>query len=225
MNTENTTFLKFLTINQYENEFEGIYGKYKVSSKDEIEVHLYRLSLLSCGIALNAGLIQWWILGADWAWVWLILLAISVGLAIRWVHIYMKSIHQFLKLFWFIGCIGLVIMIFYLTPELMLSTIVNEPVWTIAIGPLFASLAGLGVKEFFCFRQLEAVGLAIMLPIALLGHLSELLSLNIVISLMIASSILLFLLALKKFSMETAPDIGDKSIFEFLKKTSATNSI
>jgi uncharacterized integral membrane protein len=89
--------------------------------------------------------------------------------------------------------------------------------WILAIGPLFAALAGIGFKEFFCFRRPEAIGLTFLLPIALLGHLSGLINGSAAISLMTIASALLVLLALRKFGMEAAADVGDKSVFAYLE--------
>ena len=60
-------------------------------------------------------------------------------------------------------------------PAAALPTLQRQPLWILAIGPLFAAMAGIGFKEFFCFRRPEAIGLTLLLPIALLGRLSNLL--------------------------------------------------
>ena len=87
----------------------------------------------------------------------------------------------------------------------------------LAIGPLFAALAGIGFKEFFCFRRPEAIGLTLLLPVALLGHLSGLLAGPAAISMLAICSALLVVLALRKFGMEAAADVGDKSVFAYLE--------
>ena len=55
------------------------------------------------------------------------------------------------------------------------------------------------------------------MPIALLGHLSGLINGSAAISLMTIASALLVLLALRKFGMEAAADVGDKSVFSYLE--------
>jgi hypothetical protein len=83
--------------------------------------------------------------------------------------------------------------------------------------PSVAALAGIGFKEFFCFRRPEAIGLTLLLPVALLGYLSGLIAGPAAISMMAISSALLVLLSLRKFGMEAAADVGDKSVFAYLE--------
>ena len=57
----------------------------------------------------------------------------------------------------------------------MAAAVADNPRWIWIIGPFFAALAGIGFKEFFCFRRPEAIGVTLLLPVALLGCLSGLL--------------------------------------------------
>ena len=84
------------------------------------------------------------------------------------------------------------------------------------MGPLFAAMAGIGFKEFFCFQRPEAIGLTLLLPLGLLGRLLGLLNLSTAMTLLSAAALLLVLLALRKFGMEAAADVGDKSVFAYL---------
>ena len=58
--------------------YEGVYGTYKITQSDQVEVQLYRLSLLICAISFSAGLGHWLIIGPTLAWAWLIPIANSV---------------------------------------------------------------------------------------------------------------------------------------------------
>jgi uncharacterized integral membrane protein len=53
--------------------------------------------------------------------------------------------------------------------------------------------------------------------VALLGYLSGLIAGPAAISMMAISSALLVLLSLRKFGMEAAADVGDKSVFAYLE--------
>ena len=97
-----------------------------------------------------------------------------------------------------------------------LSTLRDQPLWILAIGPLFAALAGIGFKEFFCFQRPEAIGLTLLLPAALMGHLVGLINGPLCLALLESAALLLVLLALRKFGMEAAADVGDKSVFAYL---------
>ena len=88
--------------------------------------------------------------------------------------------------------------------------------WILAIGPLFAALAGIGFKEFFCFQRPEAIGLTLLLPAALLGHLVGLINGPPCLARLCSAALLLVLLALRKFGMDAAADVGDKSVFAYL---------
>ena len=59
--------------------------------------------------------------------------------------------------------------------------------------------------------------LALLLPLALLGHLSGLLGASATGSLLALEAALLLVLTLRKFPMEAAADVGDKSVFAYLE--------
>ncbi len=198
--------------------FEGMYGTFRITTADEIEVQRYRVSLLISGISLFIGLNQWILFGPTTAWVWFFPLAIGLGLALNWVHIYLRPLHRTLKIFWLLGCLGLALIAFFKGPTSILTSLSEERVWILAIGPLFAALTGLGFKEFFCFRRPEAIGLTLLVPIALIGHLVGILNPLFVLTLMNTSGLLLLILAVRKFGMDAADDVGDKSVFEYLDK-------
>ena len=86
-------------------------------------------------------------------------------------------------------------------PNEALTTLVEQPLWILAIGPLFAALACIGFKEFFCFRRPEAIGLTLLLPIALLGRLVGIISTSLCAACLLIAGLLMVLLALRKFGM------------------------
>ena len=207
-----------------EPEFEGVYGKYKITMADKLEVRRYRIAVLICGASFVSGIGQWLIIGPGNAWIWLIPMSISLGLALKWIHIYIKAIHLTLQTLWALGSIGIVILIFTGDPNQLLSTLTLNKFEVLAIGPFFAALTGLGFKEFFCFRQPEAIGVTLFLPITLLGHSLGALKPSISMFLLSLSSLLLLILGFRKFGMDPASDIGDKSVFEYLKNMQSTNT-
>ncbi|QNI86143.1 hypothetical protein SynPROS71_02378 [Synechococcus sp. PROS-7-1] len=198
-------------------QFEGVYGSFAITEQDRREVHRYRIALLVSGLALSAGLLQWWQLGSELAWLWVLPLASALGLALRWIHIYLRPLHQALKLFWLLGCLGWCVLLALNGPAAALTTLQRQPLWILAIGPLFAAMAGIGFKEFFCFRRPEAIGLTLLLPIALLGRLINLLPADVCLALLTTAALLLVMMAIRKFGMDPAADIGDKSVFAYLE--------
>ena len=203
---------------------EGVYGPFRITDGDRREVRASRPSLLTAPIAQAALLLQWRLLGGEGLWPWLLPLAAGIGLALRWIHIYLRPLHRALQLFWLLGCLGLGLLAWQVGPAAMAPTLVAEGRWIWAVGPLFAALAGIGFKEFFCFRRPEAIGVTLLLPLALLGQLSGLLPAVLVGWLLALEAALLLLLCLRKFPMATAADVGDKSVFAFLEEQRRTTT-
>ena len=197
--------------------FEGVYGTYSIDARDRREVLGYRLALLLVAVAQVALLLQWHLLGPTLLWPWLVLMAVSLGLALRWIHIYLRPLHRTLQLFWLLGCLGALALALRVGPAEMALALSRQRLWLLAIGPLFAALAGIGFKEFFCFQRPEAIGVTLLLPLALLGYLVGGLNGGATTALLALESVLLLVLCLRKFPMPAAADVGDKSVFAHLE--------
>jgi uncharacterized integral membrane protein len=197
--------------------FEGVYGPFTITARDRREVLGYRLALFAVALAQAALLLQW----ARWQgqahWPWLVVMAVGLGLALRWIHIYLRPLHRALQLFWLLGCAGGVALALRAGPGAMLDTLAGDSRWIWAVGPFFAALAGVGFKEFFCFQRPEAIGVTLLLPVALLGRLGGLLDDRTTFTLLAAEAALLVILTLRKFPMQAAADVGDKSVFAYLE--------
>ena len=198
--------------------FEGVYGPYTITAEDRREVRGYRLALTSVAVAQLALALQWHQWGSRWLWPWLVVMAVGLGLALRWIHIYLRPLHRALQLFWLMGCLGFVTLAFWLTPGAMVGEVWSHPLAILAVGPFFAALTGIGFKEFFCFRRPEAIGVTLLLPLALLGRLTSLLPVPTTLSLLTLQAGLLLVLCLRKFPMPAAADVGDKSVFAHLEQ-------
>ena len=196
--------------------FEGVYGPFTITATDRREVLGYRLALLTAAIAQAALLAQWHWLGGAWLWPWLLPLAAGLGLALRWIHIYLRPLHRALQLFWLLGCLGFGALLLVAGPTGMAAALAADGRWIWAVGPLFTALAGIGFKEFFCFRRPEAIGVTLLLPVALLGRLLGLLGEPTTVALLATEAVLLLVLTLRKFPMPAAADVGDKSVFLWL---------
>ncbi len=203
--------------NENEPEFEGLYGTYRITYQDQIEVKRYRQALLVCAISLFFGLIQWISIGASWASIWLVPLTLGLGLSLKWIHIYLQPLHKLLQVLWLLGTLGILFLSIKIGVNHLLPSLASKPILTLIIGPFFAALTGVGFKEFFCFRRAEAIGVTILIPIALIGHLTQILNQYSVIIILLFSSILLLILSIRKFGMDASLDVGDKSIFDYLE--------
>lgn len=198
--------------------FEGMFGPYTITELDRREVLGYRLALTAVAVSLLALLLQWRLWGPSLTWPWLLLMGLALGLALQWIHIYLRPLHRALKLFWLLGCLGTLALQLRVGADALLPTLTAQPLWLLAVGPYFAALTGVGFKEFFCFRRPEAIGLTLLLPTALLGRLSGLLAAGPTGTLLTIAAGLLLLLCLRKFPMPVAADVGDKSVFEHLAR-------
>ena len=203
---------------------KGVYGDFIVTSEDKKEVLFYRLSTLSCGLFFLLGLVEWFTNGSSQVWICFAGLAFSLGVSLKWIHIYLRPLHQALVLFWAIGCIGLGIVAYHFGLTNVIYGLQENPKWLFIVGPLFVSLTGVGFKEFFCFRRIEAIGITIFIPIAFIGHLTELTNEKFTFALLVLSALLLLILGIRKFDLPAEADIGDKSVFDFLERQRRLNT-
>tara|TARA_B100000579_G_scaffold329694_1_gene279784 strand:- start:1050 stop:1721 length:672 start_codon:yes stop_codon:yes gene_type:complete len=207
------------------NPIKGVYGDFIVTPKDKKEVLFYRLSILSCGLFFSFGLVQWFTNGSSQVWICFSGLVISLGFALKWIHIYLRPLHQVLIVFWAIGSFGLGIVAYHFGLTNVIYGLKENPKWLFFVGPLFVSLTGIGFKEFFCFKRIEAIAITIFIPIALIGHLTQITNEKFTFALLALSSFLLLILAIRKFNLPAEADIGDKSVFDFLEHQRKLNSL
>ena len=212
---------------QSSNSIKGVYGDFIVTSNDKKEVLLYRLSILFCGLFFSIGIANWFYHGSHQTWIYLLGLSISIGLSLKWIHIYLRPLHQTLVIFWLLGSLGILILSYIYGLTNIIFGLRENPKLILLIGPLFASLTGIGFKEFFCFRRIEAIGITIFIPIALVGYLTELANERFTFAMLVISSLQLLTMGIRKFNLPAEADIGDKSVFDFLEnqrklKTSKT---
>lgn len=88
----------------------------------------------------------------------------------------------------------------------------REAVWL--VGPLFASVTGLGIKEGLCYGTPAAAGILLVTPLMCLGHLTGLMPEAGTEFLLVVFNILATLFASGKYTQTLRGDIGDKSIFQ-----------
>jgi uncharacterized integral membrane protein len=143
--------------------------------------------------------------------------SLALGISLLTIHIYMKFLHQILQIFWIIGSISALIFA-HSDSQAFAITVYNQPLTILGIGFTFAALTGIYFKEGFCFNRLETKILTPIVPILLLGHLTGTLS-NQAEQILLATWTICFLIfAVRKIIQPISPDIGDKSVFDYLKK-------
>jgi uncharacterized integral membrane protein len=132
------------------------------------------------------------------------------------IHIYLELLHRVLQCFWVIGAISSGVTAWYF-PEPLAIAIYSHQVALIGVGFSFAALTGIFFKETFCFNRFETKFLVPLLPMLILGHLVNILPLAIERGLLGAWAVLFMIFAIRKVIQAIPPDIGDKSVFAYLK--------
>ncbi|KAL4448229.1 hypothetical protein ABPG75_005448 [Micractinium tetrahymenae] len=204
--------------------FAGKFGEWRIEPEDELEVFSYRSALSLVAACFGAGTATALAPEAGWAealaahgTALAALGGLSMGAATLLIHVYLDPLKKALQALAAAGLAGGV----YLAathPELPLPAYVAqhaEAVWL--VGPSFAALTGIAVKEGFCFGQRESYLLTFLIPALLLGHLSGLLPGDAERVLAVAVALLLAVCAARKFTQPVRDDIGDKSVFDFFK--------
>jgi len=200
--------------------YEGQFGTFTIEQSDRTEVVLYRAGLVV--VALSVAIATLFVFLAPQlvpvvATVCYFLLWAALGLSLLKIHIYLRPLHRTLQLFWAIGGIAsVVIALCYSTP--LALTAYQQPLTIFGVGFTFAALTGIFVKEAFCFNRLEAKFLVFAVPGLLLGHMAHALSVGAEQNILIVWSFLLAVFAFRKAIQPIPPDIGDKSVFEYLEK-------
>ena len=200
--------------------YQGQFGEFTIDKHDRQEVLIYRVGLvmaaLSFAIATNLFVAQ-----GEAALPWITPLfavfSLSLGVSLFFIHIYMVALHRALQAFWVIGSISAIAIAFQANEPLALY-VYNNPLTLFGIGFTFAALTGIYFKEAFCFNRLETKILTPIVPFLLLGHMIGLLSVDVEQVLLAIWTIGFTIFAVRKMVQEIDPDIGDKSVFAYLKE-------
>ena len=200
--------------------YKGEFGEFTIDKNDRIGVIIYRsglvLAALSFAIASNLFFGQ----GEStlpWITPLFALFSLGLGVSLLTIHIYMVALHRLLQAFWVIGSISAIATTLQTEQPLALY-VYNHPTTLFGIGFTFAALTGIYFKEAFCFNRLETKVLTPLVPFLLLGHLTGLLPLNIEQALLALWTIGFTVFAGRKMVQAIDPDIGDKSVFKYLKE-------
>lgn len=203
--------------------YQGQFGSFTVTSADRLGVVIYR-----GGLAVAAGSV---LIGSILALGWgaqpgiptaltalFALFCLGLGVSLWTIHIYLKALHLTLQVLWGCGCLAAVAIA--LTHSQSLPLVVFPPYAPalVGVGLVFVALTGLFVKEAFCFNRLQAKALILLVPSLLLGHWLGLLP-PLGEKILLAGWALVFAwFALDKAFQQIPPDVGDKSVFAYLKQ-------
>ncbi len=201
--------------------YQGQFGEFSITRSDRNSVIIYRSALaiaalcFSVGVLLvllqpnNPEIVNW----LTWLYIGF---SVGLGVALWTIHIYMELLHRVLQSFWAVGTIAAVGVALYF-PEPFAIAIYDHPIALLGVGFSFAALTGIFFKETFCFNRFETKFLVPLLPVLILGHLVNILPIAIERGLLGAWAVLFMIFALRKATQEIPSDIGDKSVFAYLK--------
>jgi uncharacterized integral membrane protein len=206
--------------------YQGQFGDFTITQSDRQGVVIYRggLMVAALSFAIGTGLVFWQgsqaigLLTPLYFCFWA-----ALGVSLWMIHIYLKPLHLTLQAFWAIGGIASLILTFRSSEPLAMQ-VYQHPNTILGVGFTFAALTGIFFKEAFCFNRLETKLLVPIVPILLLGHLFnwsgqwEVVLLNV-------WAVLFVVFAVRKVIQQIPPDIGDKSVFKYLKNQSSAQSL
>jgi uncharacterized integral membrane protein len=206
--------------------YQGQFGTFTITDQDRQSVVIYRSALMVSAVSLGiataiilAHLIQNRAVdpqALDLITFLYITFSIGLGIALKMIHIYMVVLHRALQVFLAIGSVSAIVLAMYYQQPIG-SIVYQHPLTILGIGFTFAALTGIFFKEAFCFNRFETKILTFLVPLLLLGHLTNLLPQSIEVSLLAVWSGLFLVFAIRKAIQDIPPDLGDKSVFEYLK--------
>ncbi|MCF2146702.1 DUF2301 domain-containing membrane protein [Desmonostoc muscorum LEGE 12446] len=201
--------------------YQGQFGEFTITQSDRTGVMIYRAGLMIAALsfAIGSALVLLnnnpTVLSALTPLYACFILALGVSLFT--IHIYMASLHRMLQVFWAIGTIASLILALS-SSEPLAVTVYNQPLTLFGVGFIFVALTGIYFKEAVCFNRLETKVLTPIVPLLLLGHLVGVLPIQWESVLLGIWATLFLVFALRKTVQAIPADIGDKSVFTYLKE-------
>ncbi|MBF2015970.1 MAG: DUF2301 domain-containing membrane protein [Rivularia sp. T60_A2020_040] len=199
--------------------YQGQFGEFTITKDDRIGVIIYRTGLMIAALCFAIGTAL--VLLNDNPNLQLLTplyigFSLALGVSLLTIHIYMVELHRLLQVFLAIGSISAIIFAFS-NSQTLAETVYNYPLTILGIGFSFAALTGIYFKEAFCFNRLETKLLTPIVPLLLLGHMINILPLEVEKVLLAVWAVFFLIFAIRKVVQAIPPDIGDKSVFEYLK--------
>ncbi|MGK7888652.1 MAG: DUF2301 domain-containing membrane protein [Leptolyngbyaceae cyanobacterium] len=203
--------------------YQGQFGDFTITQRDRREVIVYRSGLGLAALCLAIGAVM--LAGLEMTSSTLMgftalyaLFSLGLGVSLWTIHIYLIPLHRTLQVFWGIGTLCFIVIVLVSRPQPLMMTIYQNPQVVWGIGFMFAALTGIFIKEAFCFNRLEAKGLTVLTPLVLLGHLTQMVPDFILTCAIDLAAVLMVIFVLRKAFQPIPQDIGDKSVFAYLKQ-------
>lgn len=191
----------------------GEYLLQPLTLKDRVSVILYRTGILLSALVMLCTSIfmlsyepESW--GSGISGIFLLLLYLFTGLSVLNIHLYMGSLRRFLRGMYLFS-LGLLLILIFLGRGNPALPLLKIPLSALLLLPLAAAIAFIGAKEAYCFNLIEGYILGLLLPLYIL--LWSMTSNDMKVYGLIACSVLMLFLGLRKAVMPLSFDIGDKS--------------
>ncbi|MBD2744011.1 DUF2301 domain-containing membrane protein [Coleofasciculus sp. FACHB-1120] len=199
--------------------YQGQFGEFTITESDRTGVIVYRSGLMVAALSFAFGsfLVLKTNIGLSLLTPLYACFCLGLGVSLLTIHIYLEPLHRLLQAFWAIGVLSATVLALQSSEPLALF-VYNHPATLFGVGFTFAALTGIYFKEAFCFNRLETKVLTPLVPMLLLGHLTGVLPVSVERGLLAVWAILFVIFALRKVAQEIPPDIGDKSVFVYLKQ-------
>ena len=143
----------------------------------------------------------------------ILLVYLSVGLSVFFIHLYIGKFHRLLKNMYYAAGVCLVLL-FLIGKGSPASAISREPLCALLLIPLSCCLGFITAKEAFCFRLFEGYLLGMIMPaylflygVGMLGSTQAAYGLAFI-------SLMLVFFTFRKAFMPLYYDIGDKSAYQ-----------
>ncbi|MDM9384825.1 DUF2301 domain-containing membrane protein [Chlorogloeopsis sp. ULAP01] len=204
--------------------YQGQFGEFTINKGDRTGVIIYRSGLMVAAVcfAIATALVLFNPHPSIFSWLTLLYacFSLALGVSLLTIHIYMVELHRILQVFWAIGSISS-IAVALSSSEPLAVTVYTQPLTLLGVGFTFAALTGIYFKEGFCFNRLETKVLTPIVPLLLLGHLLGILPMQWERVLLGIWAIFFIVFVVRKVVQAIPPDIGDKSVFDYLKSQRA----
>ena len=148
--------------------------------------------------------------------------ALGLGGALVMVHMYAAEIKSAILALYAVGAVGSLGAKLALAGDAPLALWVAAHPWGVwLVGPMFAALTGLAIKEGLCYGKAEAAVIAALLPVGLLGHLTGALGEGAERGVATLLLLAMATFGARKWTQPVEADLGDKSIFDFMALSEA----
>lgn len=187
-----------------------------LTRQDKFTVILYRAGIVMTTIIIAiialASLKRNAANSSQWLSLAIILLYISAGLSVFFIHLYVSAFHRALKKVYYAAIAALAIL-FILGNGDIPAAFADKSYSHLLLIPLSACIGFVTAKEAFCFKLTEGYILALTMPVYLLALSVKAVDMKIAAYWLLIIAVLLVIFTLRKVSMPLHYDIGDKSAY------------